>query len=43
VVQSLLDQGLNEAQIDGGISYAQIGDQTSAPAVLNIIRDDSWI
>jgi hypothetical protein len=43
VVQSLLDQGLNEAQIDGGISYAQIGDETSAPAVLNVIRDDSWI
>jgi hypothetical protein len=43
VVDSLLAQGLNEAQLDEGISYGQIGDQTSAPAVLNILRDDSWI
>ena len=42
-VDSLLAQGLNEAVIDDGISYAQIGDEVSAPAVLNIIRDDSWI
>ena len=43
IVDSLLAQGLNEAVIDDGISYAQIGDETSAPAILNIIRDDSWI
>ena len=43
VVDSLLEQGLNEAVIDDGISYAQIGDEVSAPAVLNIIRNDSWI
>lgn len=43
VVEDLLAQGLNEAVIDDGISYAQIGDDNSAPAVLNIIRDDSWI
>lgn len=43
VVEQLLGQGLNEAVIEGGISYAQIGDETSAPAVLNILRDDSWI
>jgi hypothetical protein len=42
-VDSLLAQGLNEAVIDDGISYAQIGDEVSAPAVLNILRDDSWI
>jgi hypothetical protein len=42
-VDNLLAQGLNEAVIDDGISYAQIGDEVSAPAVLNIIRDDSWI
>lgn len=43
VVSGLLAQGLNEAQLDGAISYAQIGDETSAPAVLNIIREDSWV
>jgi hypothetical protein len=43
IVDTLLAQGLNEAVIDDGLSYAQLGDQTSAPAVLNIIRDDSWI
>lgn len=43
VVESLIAQGLNEAIIDEGISYAQIGDENSAPAVLNVLRDDSWI
>ncbi|CAN5514256.1 hypothetical protein BH09ACT4_BH09ACT4_21990 [soil metagenome] len=43
VVDSLIAQGLNEAVLDDGISYAQLGDENSAPAVLNIIRDDSWI
>jgi hypothetical protein len=43
VIDNLLSQGLNEAQLDDGISYAQIGDETSAPAVLNVIRNDSWI
>jgi hypothetical protein len=43
VVDNLIAQGLNEATLDDGISYAQLGDENSAPAVLNIIRDDSWI
>jgi hypothetical protein len=43
IVDNLLSQGLNEATLADGISYAQIGDETSAPAVLNIIRTDSWI
>jgi hypothetical protein len=43
VVDNLIAQGLNEAVLDDGISYAQIGDENSAPAVLNIVRDDSWI
>jgi hypothetical protein len=43
VVQSLLDQGLNEA-IDGDLTlYAQQGDEEVAPAVLNVLRTDSWI
>lgn len=43
IVQSLLDQGLNEA-IDGELTlYAQQGDEDVAPAVLNVLRTDSWI
>ncbi len=43
VVDDLISQGLNEATLDDGISYAQLGDDTSAPAILNIIRDESWV
>lgn len=43
VVDDLVAQGLNEAPLDDGISYAQLGDENSAPAILNVIRDDSWI
>jgi hypothetical protein len=43
VVDNLIEQGLNEAVLEDGISYAQLGDENSAPAILNIVRDDSWI
>jgi hypothetical protein len=43
VVDNLIGQGLNEATLDDGISYAQLGDENSAPAILNVIRDDSWV
>ncbi len=43
VIDNLIAQGLNEATLDDGISYAQLGDENSAPAILNIIRDDSWV
>ena len=43
VVDNLIAQGLNEAVLDDGISYAQLGDDNSAPAILNIVRDDSWV
>jgi hypothetical protein len=43
IVQSLLDQGLNEA-IDGDVMlYAVQGDEDHAPAILNVLRPDSWI
>ncbi len=43
IVQSLIDQGLNEV-IDGDVTlYAQQGDEDVAPAVLNVLRADSWI
>jgi len=43
VVDNLIAQGLNEAPLDDAISYAQLGDENSAPAILNLIRDDSWV
>jgi len=43
VVQSLIDQGLNEA-IDGDVTlYAVQGDEDHAPAILNVLRPESWI
>lgn len=43
VVQSLIDQGLNEA-IEGDLTlYAVQGDEDRAPAILNVLRPDSWI
>ncbi|MEZ5190598.1 MAG: hypothetical protein R2717_06940 [Schumannella sp.] len=43
IVDNLIAQGLNEAVVEDGVSYAQIGDENSAPGVFNILRDDSWI
>jgi len=43
VVQNLLDQGLNQA-IEGDLTlYAVQGDEVRAPAILNVLRSDSWI
>jgi hypothetical protein len=43
IVSDLIAQGLIESQIDGALTYAQIGDSTSTQATLNVIRTDSWI
>lgn len=44
VVNDLAAQGLNEATTDdGAVTYSQFGDEAAAPAIYNIIRDDSWI
>ncbi len=44
VVNDLAAQGLNEDTTDdGAVTYSQFGDETAAPAVFNIIRNDSWI
>lgn len=44
VVNDLAAQGLNEATTDdGAVTYGQFGDEAAAPAIYNIIRDDSWI
>ncbi len=43
IVGDLIAQGLIESQIDGALTYAQIGDETSTQAILNVIRSDSWI
>lgn len=43
IVADLIELGLIESQIEGALTYSQIGDQTSAQAILNVIRSDSWI
>lgn len=43
IVRALIDNGLIESQIEGGLTYARIGDDVSAPAELHIIRSESWV
>ena len=42
-MSDLIELGLIESQIEGALTYSQIGDETSAQAILNVIRTDSWI
>ena len=44
IVNDLANQGLNEDTTDeGAVTYSQFGDEAAAPAIYNIIRDESWI
>ncbi len=43
IVASLIQQGLNEQTQGGLVTYGLFGDETSAPAILNVLRQDSWI
>lgn len=44
VVNDLVAQGLNEGTTaDGAITFGQFGDEAAAPAIINVIRDESWI
>ena len=43
IVGDLIAQGLNEVLLDDALTYGQIGDEASAPAILNVLRDESWI
>jgi hypothetical protein len=43
IVSALIDSGLVESTTDGGLTYARIGDEVSAPAELHVIRSESWI
>lgn len=43
IVSALIASGLVESQIEGGLTYARIGDDVSAPAELHVIRSESWI
>lgn len=43
IVSALISNGLVESQIEGGLTYARIGDDVSAPAELHVIRTESWI
>lgn len=43
IVSALIANGLVESEVDGGLTYARIGDDVSAPAELHVIRTESWI
>jgi hypothetical protein len=43
IVSALISNGLVESQVEGGLTYARIGDDVSAPAELHVIRTESWI
>lgn len=43
IVGALIESGLIESTIEGGLTYARVGDEVSAPAELHVIRTDSWI
>jgi hypothetical protein len=43
IVNGLITNGLVESQVEGGLTYARIGDDVSAPAELHVIRTESWI
>lgn len=43
IVESFDAQGLNEATVDDGTTFALQGDRTLDPAIINVLRGDSWI
>jgi hypothetical protein len=43
IVEELITQGLNETQLEDAISYSRLGDEVSSPAIVNVLRHDSWI
>lgn len=43
VIADLLAQRLNEATIGGAEAFGVAGDDVSSPAILNVVREDSWI
>lgn len=43
IVNDLIAQGLNEVRLDDALTYGQLGDEVSAPGILNIVRNESWI
>ena len=43
IVAQLLDQGLNETVEGDAILYWQQGDTDEQPAIVNVVRDNSWI
>jgi hypothetical protein len=43
IIEELISQGLNETELEHAISYSRLGDEVSSPAIVNVLRTNSWI
>ena len=43
VIEEPVAQGLNETELADAISYSRLGDEVSSPAIVNVLRNNSWI
>lgn len=43
IVGDLLGRGLIESEIEGALTYSQIGDEVAAQAQFSVLREDSWV
>ncbi|AYF98759.1 hypothetical protein [Protaetiibacter intestinalis] len=43
VVAALVAQGLNTRTEGDAVVYERVGDEIAAPAIVNLLREDSWI
>jgi hypothetical protein len=43
VIASFAEQGLNEQVVGDGVAYGVQGDRTLDPAIMNVLRGESWI
>jgi hypothetical protein len=43
IVEELSGEGLTETPLDDAITYSRVGDEVSSPAIINVLRHNSWI
>lgn len=43
IIEGLVAQGLNETPLADAITYSRVGDEVSSPAIINVLRNNTWI